>query len=274
MRVLPGSSKQFSLPELRNFFSPPDWYPEDHPAMPALVAHGAQPKVYACGFCHLPTGMGRPENAPIAGLPAKYIVKQVREMHSGARQSALPKHYPQALMWDLVAQAANDPGLEDAAAYFAAIKPQQFMTVVEAETIPKVEVLHWIYKRVAEGGTEAIGNRLIELTDDYDRFSKRDGRVTYTVYVPPGALAKGKDLVRNGGGKTTACTICHGDDLKGMGLVPPIAGRSPSYAARQLHDFRSGVRNGDYSDLMKPVVANLSNDDLIAITGYLATLPP
>lgn len=77
-----------------------------------------------------------------------------------------------------------------------------------------------------------------------------------------------------GGGKTTACATCHGADLKGMGLVPPIAGRSPSYIARQLHDFRAGVRNGDYSELMKPVVANLSNGDFVAITGYLASLAP
>ncbi len=274
MRTLPGSSKQFSLAELRNFFSPPDWYPEDHPPMPPLVAHGAQPKAYACGFCHLPTGMGRPENAPIAGLPAKYIIKQVHEMKSGARKSALPHHYPQALMWELAEQAATDPNLEEAAAYFAAIKPEQFMKVVETDTIPKVEVLHWIYKKAEAGGTEPLGDRLIELTDDFARFGKRDGRITYTVYVPPGSLAKGKELVDTGGGKTTACATCHGADLRGMGLVPPIAGRSPSYIARQLHDFRAGVRSGDYSELMKPVVANLSNGDFIAITGYLASLAP
>ncbi|MEZ5898804.1 MAG: cytochrome C [Hyphomicrobiaceae bacterium] len=274
MRMLPESSKQFSFAELRDFFSPPDWYPEDHPPMPSLVAHGAKPKVYACGYCHLPTGMGRPENAPIAGLPAKYILKQVHEMKSGARKSSLPEHYPQALMWELAAQAATDPGLEEAAAYFASIKPKQFMKVVETDTIPKVEVMHWIYKKADSGGTEPLGNRLIELTDDFARFGKRDGRITYTVYVPPGSLAKGEDLVKTGGGKTTACATCHGGDLKGLGLVPPIAGRSPSYIARQLHDFRTGARSGDYSELMKPVVANLTNDDIIAITGYLASLNP
>lgn len=274
LRSLPGSSRQFSLVQLRDFFSPPDWYPEDHPPMPPLVAHGAQPKAYACGYCHLPTGMGRPENAPIAGLPAPYIIKQVHEMKSGARKSALPEHYPQALMWELAAQAAADPGLEEAAAYFSSIKPGRFMKVVETDTIPKVEVMHWIYKKAEAGGTEPLGNRLIELTDDFGRFGQRDGRITYTVYVPPGSLAKGEALVKTGNGKTVACATCHGGDLKGMGLVPPIAGRSPSYIARQLHDFRAGVRNGDYSELMKPVVAGLGNDDLIAITGYLASLEP
>ena len=66
--------------------------------MPELVANGAKPDSFACGFCHLPSGRGRPENAPIAGLPASYIVRQVEEMASGVRKSALPDRYPQALM--------------------------------------------------------------------------------------------------------------------------------------------------------------------------------
>ena len=99
--------------------------------------------------------------------------------------------------------------------------------------------------------------------------------MTYTAYAPPGSIAKGEVLVRRGGeGKTLACATCHGEDLRGLGNVPPIAGRSPTYLARQLYDIKSGARNGDAAALMKPVVEKLGNDDFIAITAYLATLDP
>jgi cytochrome c553 len=54
--------------------------------------------------------------------------------------------------------------------------------------------------------------------------------------------------------------------------VPGIAGRSASYMARQLYDMKVGDRNGLWTQLMKPVVAQLDNEDILAITAYLASL--
>ena len=59
------------------------------------------------------------------------------------------------------------------------------------------------------------------------------------------------------GGKTLACGVCHGPELKGIGPIPNIAGRSPSYIVRQLYDFQQGVRAGPSSALMKPAVEKL-----------------
>ena len=70
------------------------------------------------------------------------------------------------------------------------------------------------------------------------------------------------------------CAVCHGADLKGLGPVPGIAGRSPSYAVRQLYDFKHGARAGSGSVRMKPTVEHLSLDDMIALAAYLASLPP
>jgi cytochrome c553 len=98
--------------------------------------------------------------------------------------------------------------------------------------------------------------------------------------VPAGSLAKGQMLVMTGmerpGGpvKTVACATCHGIDMMGIGDFPGIGGRSPSYMARQLWDFKKGTRNGTYAAIMKPVVANLSADDVTAIVAYLASLKP
>ncbi len=93
-------------------------------------------------------------------------------------------------------------------------------------------------------------------------------------YVPVGSIKKGEVLVKTGGGKTTACAICHGGDLKGLGPVPGLAGRSPSYSARQMFDMQAGARAGLWADLMKPPVAKLTEEDLINISAYTASLAP
>ena len=70
------------------------------------------------------------------------------------------------------------------------------------------------------------------------------------------------------------CAVCHGANLEGIGPVPEIAGRSPSYTGRQLFDFQTGARNGLWSDLMKPIVAKMTAEDLVNISAYVASKPP
>ena len=74
------------------------------------------------------------------------------------------------------------------------------------------------------------------------------------------------------GAATALCSSCHGPDLKGLADVPRLSGRSPSYLMRQLYDIKYGARRGGAVELMKPNVANLSDDDLLAITAYLHAL--
>ena len=56
-----------------------------------------------------------------------------------------------------------------------------------------------------------------------------------------------------------------------MGIVPGLAGRSPSYLVRQLYDMRQGKRSGEWTTLMMPVVANLTTDGMLSIAAYLAS---
>src|SRR6185369_15091172 len=76
---IPNSDAAFTQAQLGNRFFVPDWHPAAHEPMPDIVAHGHNPDVFACGYCHMPRGQGRPENAPLAGLPAPYIVQQVKD---------------------------------------------------------------------------------------------------------------------------------------------------------------------------------------------------
>src|SRR6185436_16760824 len=66
LKHVPDSSAAYTLTQIRDLFSPPDWHPGSHPAMPEVVASGRKPGQFACGFCHLPNGLGRPENSSLA----------------------------------------------------------------------------------------------------------------------------------------------------------------------------------------------------------------
>jgi len=271
---VPGSSVALTIDQTRDAYNVPDWHPDAHPPMPEIVAHGRKPEFRACGYCHLPNGFGRPENAPIAGLPPDYIAEQIADFRSGARKTSEPKMGPPMAMVE-IAKAVPDDDVKVAAAYFSSVNLRPWIHVVETNTVPKTHVSGSMLVPDTTGGTEPIGDRIIETPENLGQTELRDAGSGFIAYVPPGSIDKGAALVvTGGGGKTTACGICHGQDLKGLGPVPPLAGRSPSYIVRQLVDLQNGNRNGRWSALMKPVVAKLSVSDMVSIAAYTASRKP
>ncbi len=272
---LPGSDQSFTTAQVRDLFAVPDWYPDRHPPMPVIVAHGRKPAVYACGFCHLPDGQGRPENAALAGLPAAYIEAQVADFRSGARRSAWHGTYlPTDFMRASAANAA-DAEVALAAEYFSGLRLTRRVEVVEATVIPRVVESAWVY--VIPGGkdTESLGQRIVEVAIDQERHELRDSASGYRAYVPAGSIALGRTIAQTGqGAPALACIACHGADLRGVGVIPPLAGRSPTYIVRQLLAFRTGARSTATSAPMMPVVAALDVDDMMAAAAYAASLEP
>ena len=271
---LSGSKAAFSWAQARDLFFAPDWHPENHAAMPEIVARGRKPDVRACGSCHRAEGTGGPENASLAGLPAEYLVQQMDDIKSGARKFSVPPQHTGAVFMTAAAKNMTAEELRAAANYFAALKPQRVITVVERDTVPKTLVARLFYAKHPDGGTEALGRRIVEMPDEVEQFELRDTRTQFTAYVPPGSIARGEALAKTGGGKTLPCAACHGADLKGAGAIPGIAGRSPTYMVRQLYQFKHGVRTGLNGAQMKPVAENLSEDDMIALAAYAASLAP
>jgi cytochrome c553 len=270
---VPGSSVSLLGPQVRDLFNPPDWYPDAHPAVPESVAHGRKPDVRACGYCHLPNGQGRPENASLAGLPAAYIVQQMADYKAGLRKSSEPRMGPPSLMLT-IGKNANDVEVTSAAEYFASIKPKQWIRVVETATVPKTKVSGSMLVVEEGGGKEPIGNRIVETAEDLERTELRDSASGFVAYVPAGSIKKGEALAMGKVGKTIRCSICHGPDLRGLGRVPSIAGRSPSYIVRQMYDIQNGARNGPWAQLMKETVAHISVEDMVAIAAYTASRMP
>jgi cytochrome c553 len=270
---IPGSNAAFTLKQIADLYKAPDWYPTDHPAMPPVVAVGRKPGVMACAYCHLPNGQGRPENAALAGLPATYIIQQAGDIKSGLRKSAGPASKPHALMLSGITQATAAE-VKSAADYFSGLKYKPWIRVVEAATVPKTRLANYMWVPVAGGGTEPLGLRIIETPENVARTELRDSRSGFVAYVPVGSIAKGQKLATTGGGKTLPCVTCHGPDLRGMVIGPPLAGRSPSYVIRQLVNIQSGSRHGAGSQLMKPVVAKLTLEDMVALAAYTSSRPP
>ena len=257
--------------------APGDWYPGDHPVMPEIVAKGDQSRnVIACALCHYPNGKGRPENANPAGSPKAYFVQQMEDFRNDVRQGAEPRKGNYRTMIN-IAKGMTAEEIEQSAEYFSSMTWTSWIDVREANMVPKTQNIGGMHIKLEgeRAGMEPIGNRIVESPiDAHATELLRDPRSGFIAYVPVGALAKGEDLVRTGGnGKTVACGICHGEDLNGLGSIPGIGARSPSYMARQLNDMKQGTRNGPQAALIKPVVENLTSEDILNITAYMASLP-
>jgi cytochrome c553 len=270
---VPGSALHFTRAQIQNRSITSDWFPQEHAPLPAVLAGNPAPGKIACGYCHLPDGSGRPENAKLAGLPAAYIIAQVKALQARHRQAAKPDWVPSQLMLSSIALLADD-AIATAADYFSHQSEKSFVRVVERNNVPDHAVGCFIFAAV-RGNTVPLGGTILEMPDEVERFELRDPHTNYVAYVPEGSIERGRLLARTGDhGRTQPCAICHGLDLKGGASVPapPLAGRFATYLFRQLYGFQTGARGGDSA--MQAVVARLTQADMIDLAAYAASLHP
>ena len=264
----PDSTRTYTDEQIGDLRNPPDWYPDQHPTPPEIVVKG-EGDAMACGSCHLMSGLGHPESSDLTGLTVPYIVQQMIDFKSGARQD------PTGKRMNGIANALTDEQVSQAAEYFESLPRRPFQEVIEADMVP-VTFLGNGRMRFADpsGAMEPIAGRIITVPENMARARLRDPYSGFVNYVPVGSIARGKELVETGGGKTVGCGICHGTDLKGQGATPRLAGVHPVYTFRQLYWFKDGTRNGTDAALMKPIVDPLELEDMVAISAYLASLAP
>ena len=77
-----------------------------------------------------------------------------------------------------------------------------------------------------------------------------------------------------GKAKFAVCAGCHGPTGAGNDVLkyPKLTGLEETYAAQQLHDFKSGKRNTPQAATMKAMTAGLSDADIDNLAAYIATL--
>ena len=157
--------------------------------------------------------------------------------------------------------------------------------MVETNLVPKTRISGNLFLAAEQARTEPIAGRIIEVPENEEQAETyRNPRSGFVAYVPVGSIKKGKDLVTTGGmrivgdkivqGKTTPCGTCHGLDLMGVPTCRPSpAARRATWCGR-CWDMQQGTRNGASAQLMKLVVANLTEEDLVSIAAYVSSRGP
>ena len=262
---IPGSSTHgYTRAQILSLFVAPDWWPQDHPTMPQIVAHG-RGKAWPCARCHLPTGLGRPEDAATAGLPLAYILEQIKAFRDGERASPI--------MHEELSHV-SDADVKRAAGYFSSLRFTPWTRVIETASVPKTHMEYYGLAPTQGAGDEAIGNRIIIVPANPKLTWLGDTRSGYIAYVPPGSIERGATIAAKGEGAAPACESCHGPNLRGAGDIPPLAGRMPTYIVHQLLNFQDGKRRGPATLPMQKEVSKLTLNDMIDVAAYAASRKP
>jgi len=91
---------------------------------------------------------------------------------------------------------------------------------------------------------------------------------------PKADIAVGESLYNGGDASrgVVACLTCHGPKgQSAVGTWPKLAGQHPAYLARQLKNYKEGVRA---NAIMMGMAAALTDQDMINIAAYLAQQQP
>jgi cytochrome c553 len=269
--TVPGSDLRLTRAQIEDYFDPVDWRPQDHAPMPAVVAHGTPPADLPCADCHMPNGQGVHGAVNLAGLSADYITAQVKEFAAGNRTSFISDR-PAITLMVAAAKRIDADQLKAAATYYASLRFRPWIRVVESDEVPRTRPNHYGWLDIVKGH-QLIKGRIIEVPEDPARNDIYDPGSGFIAYVPIGAPASGRRLADGDDRRIPKCTGCHGDGLHGA-TAPPLAGRSPSYLARQLWDIKKGARHGSTVAPMRAVVAEMTPKDIVLLSAYLASLSP
>jgi len=264
-------SLKFTRRQINNGFGPPDWFPKDHGPMPRIVSHGREPHVRACTLCHLSSGIGHAESAPIAGLPVRYFIRQLVAFKEGDRVNIRAPNMIE-LSHDMTAQE-----MRDSANYYARQRISQWkpVRVVETSHAPANSIAPSGKRMFHKGGeTFPMTPDIIYEVAENEQVELRNPRVGFAAYVPPGSIAKGRIVANGKNGAFRSCASCHGATLRGREDVPRIAGRSPSYLVRQMADMKYGHRKGKALGDMKDIVPKMSDADILNVAAYVASRAP
>jgi cytochrome c553 len=271
--TIPGSRLRLSEAQIDDPWAAVDWLPNGHPPAPAILLSGRKPDVYACGLCHMVDGQGGRGVPSLAGLSRNYIITQLAAFASGQRRSSY--FLRDALNMATVARAARAPEIAAAADYYWRLSYLPWIRVIETAQVPATAPSYWGWTDVLPGSRrEAIGRRIVEVAEDNQRARLSDPHSGFVAYAPLGAIARGRALVAAGVASQPPCVTCHGVEMKGTNIAPPLAGRSPTYLARQLWDMHSGARHNPTAAPMQPIAKALDAAKIIDIVAYLASLHP
>ena len=234
-------------------------------------SYASEPANSACSSCHLQDGRGQHTGANLAGLCAEYIVEQVMELGSGRRTSSDQRSVLSASVMASSHQPASDV-LDAAAEHFSRLTDVAPIKVMETPVSHQLRASDLDWFQPTAGPVPSSGPQIVEALTLTSAAGDADSRTT--AYVPLASVKRGALLALGTSRHLPACQSCHGKALSGLGFVPPLRGRSPSYLARQLWDIKTGRRHGAAVAAMQLVALHLSPKDITDVSSYLGSLTP
>ena len=71
-----------------------------------------------------------------------------------------------------------------------------------------------------------------------------------------------------------ACTACHGPNGGGNPYsgYPALGGQYSAYLSKTLHDYKTGERANDPSEIMKTIASRMSEEEINAVSDYASGL--
>jgi len=89
-------------------------------------------------------------------------------------------------------------------------------------------------------------------------------------------IAAGREIYKGGDmpAGIPACQACHGPKGSGTAGIgyPQLGGQYVEYTLAQLKAFKNGSRANDDKELMRSIVAKMSDKDMVAVANYIASL--
>jgi len=89
-------------------------------------------------------------------------------------------------------------------------------------------------------------------------------------------IALGREIYKGGNLQTgvPACQGCHGPTGAGNAPAgyPQVGGQYGTYTLKQLKAFKDGTRSNDKNELMRLILAKMTDAEIEAVTHYIASL--
>jgi cytochrome c553 len=100
--------------------------------------------------------------------------------------------------------------------------------------------------------------------------------VTAAATFDESKIAAGREIYKGGNlqAGVPACQACHGPTGAGTAGIgyPMLGGQYAEYTLAQLKAFKDGSRTNDDKELMRSIVAKMSEEDMVAVANYIASL--
>lgn len=127
----------------------------------------------------------------------------------------------------------------------------------------KSEIMAPIVSKLTRGEIEPLSN--------YFSAQKR----TPGIVSNPALVSAGATLFLQGDPNRgiPACAGCHTPSGAGTVRFPMLASQNADYVAQQLQNFRSGARANDFGLLMRTVASRLTDEQIQAVSQYVASMP-